>query len=298
MSGNVTHMPHPSCSSVDDIIRYIKCFNGDIIGGYVRDKVACLHSYEDLDCRVDRDLVHILLNILSLHYRIRVNPDTVNYARLDTLSYFLTPRTPSMCEFRSLKLDVLCCTIAKWASYSCDFDVNMLAENNTSLYIRPNLCNNLSHIPDRLTSITERCENRHFALVSLPRVTYQDIMILLIRSKDLVSRGWIMDDIYLGKDTFIINTWSNIINIPENIRTEDDSADTLTCQHECSLCREPFKNEDIVLNTCCHHNFHWECHPEAAEKGGIMQWFTTKQTFSCPYCRQNAVHFSFLFGPV
>ena len=29
--------------------------------------------------------------------------------------------------------------------------------------------------------------------------------------------------------------------------------------NKCSICTSDFKNDDLVINTKCNHNFHWDC---------------------------------------
>lgn len=286
---------------MDSVINYVKAFNGDIIGGYVRDKYAGIDAVKDIDCRIEQEHLHNLVNVLSVNFTVLDNPMSLNYKRFNVSSYFVCPKRPAIGA--AIKLDLFCCAFIKWHAYPCDFDVNLLAENNDSLFIRPNTCNSLKGLPSRLNVIMQRCKQRRFAIVALPSQTTQDILILLIRSKSLVLRGWVMDDVYLGAMSFVMNKWRNLIRDPDTKRVTYTPSQHLSMksQSECSICHESFNDDDVVLNTCCNHTFHWECHgrtvPEnatAEQKGGIYNWFATKGCFQCPICRQTAVQFSFL----
>jgi hypothetical protein len=287
---------------IESVIHYVKAFNGEVIGGYVRDRYAGVNGIKDIDCRIEQDHLFNLLNVLSVNYTVIDNPMSVNYKRFNVCSYFVCPKRPAAIG-PAIKLDLFCCSFAKWHIYPCDFDVNLLAANNDSLFVRPNTCNTLKQLPDRLNVILDRCKQRHFALVALPSQSTQDILTLILRSKSLVGRGWIMDDKYLGEMSFIMNKWSNLACSPETKRTTHSASQksAMVSQTDCAICHEAFGEDDIVMNTCCNHNFHWECHSRsvpanapAEQAGGIYNWFVTKGCFQCPNCRQSAVQFSFI----
>jgi hypothetical protein len=276
------------------IIQYIKCLNGNIFGGYVRDRYTN-SPFVDLDCRLDKENIDYLLNLLSLDYEVSFNPASLNYKRWNVVSYFITPKLQNS-QFSILKLDILLCNSITWSTYPCDFDVNLLVESNDSLCVRQNHAGALKHFPDQLNTILRRCRNKQFAIVALPRGGFQDVFTILLRAKSLVERGWYMDDIYLGQTSFIMNTWKSIHENIERIRTKySKDKMTITQTHnECALCREQFKDTDIIFNTTCNHNFHWTCNASVETKGGLHHWFLVKEAYSCPICRQDALNFSFL----
>jgi hypothetical protein len=292
---------------MEKIIKYVKSFHGDIFGGYLRDRYANVRNSHDLDCRVDRELIKYLINVLSVDFNVMENLIGINYRKMDIISYTISQRNPSRGENPwSVKLDILCNSYTNWFSYPCDFDVNLLSENNDVLQVRPIISPAILHIPDRLNHIISRAISKRFALVTIPKNSFSDIIVLLIRSKSLIDRGWLMDDLYLGKNSWLFNKWKNIKSKPYDIRKRhtEKNIKSMIEQQDCCLCHETFKDDDIVFNSCCNHNFHWECYntpttppspSSSLELSGIYNWFNVKQSFLCPFCRQDTIHYSAIY---
>lgn len=281
---------------MDGLIRFIYCADGDVFGGYVRDILAGGPSeVKDLDCRIDPEKCGVFMNFVSLDYDVTINVTGANYRSMGVVSYSLRPK--GLRDDASVfKMDVLLCHSNKWSGYPGDFDVNQLVKNNNGTYVRPLVSLGLLHAMCRFDTIVERCVARKFALISLPSNVFLDILTLLIRANDMVHRGWIMDDMYLGRRSWIINKWSVICDDTEGVRTKysESAIAALKCQSECSLCQEAFGPDDVVINTCCNHNFHWTC---SQENSGLLYWYRLKQSFLCPYCRQHSVHYILPYTP-
>ncbi len=272
-----------------DIIRCVYSVDGDVFGGYVRDSIVDADcNIRDLDVRVDPDKVSILTNMLSTQFEIGFNAVSTNYRTMGVISYSLSPK--DVRDSNPLKMDVLACTSAKWQLYPCDFDVNQLAKNSNSMFVRPFSSSCLLFCNNRYDAVVGRCNKKRFALLALPANIFADTITLLVRSKDLVGRGWVMDDHYLGNKSWVFSTWSSLCENASNIRKKrsDSALASLTSQHDCCLCHEKFQNDDVVINTCCNHNFHWVCN-NTNEASGLLNWFKIKQSFACPMCRQNSV---------
>jgi hypothetical protein len=285
---------------MDIIIKLIKAFDGDLMGGYLRDREAMISTFNDIDCRIEKDALKFFINVLSVSFCVVENIVGINYRKMNIVSYNVSPRNNS--ENWTIKLDILLCSYASWISYPCDFDVNLLAENNDALHIRPHISPALLLTTNRIDTILNRTRNMQFALVNVPKNNFQDILVLLLRSKTLVEKGWIMDDYYLGNSSWIFNKWELIDTKLNEIRKSLTTLQiqSTRSQNECCLCHEKFKNDDIVFNSCCNHNFHWQCYPESNsstshELSGIYNWFSVKQSYNCPYCRQEAIKFSILY---
>jgi len=278
---------------MENVIKYVKAINGILFGGYVRDKMADISQFHDVDCRINKEQLTQLINILLVDNIVIENIVGENYKRMEVISYTVTPKANTN---QSFKFDVLCCTETKWFQYPCDFDVNMLAESNDAMYIRPHFLSSICTLPDKISHILSRCKSKKFALVALPRDNFTDISVLLFRSKNLVQRGWTMDDFYFSNASWIFSKWSILREEPRSIRLRhnDVSIEAIKSQTTCSLCLEPFSNDDIVFNTCCNHNFHWECHTENST--GICHWFYLKKCFSCPVCKQEAVKHVYIYN--
>jgi hypothetical protein len=116
-------------------------------------------------------------------------------------------------------------------------------------------------------------------------------MRLMHQANDMVLEGWVMDDIYCKKSTWVTNRWDMFESNPSCIRTCYTPAEihSMQNQDQCSLCHEKFHSESIVVNTSCNHNFHWKCSNDDNNTSGLFTWFHLQEKFICPYCRQPAV---------
>lgn len=220
---------------------------------------------------------------------------TENYRRWDIISFLLVFKAEP--ASRPIKLDILCCSTYKWMHYPTDFDVNLLVENSNSIHVRPNLSHSLLYITNRVNVLLERCKNKRFALVDRPRHGFHDVLVNISRAENLVRRGWQMDDSYIFNLSYILSEWKFLRDFTATVRTgySEELRTTLREQNQCSICHEHFKDSDVIFNSCCNHNFHFHCTPDSpTQKGGIYHWFVQKQEYSCPCCRQDAVHFSFI----
>ena len=92
-----------------------------------------------------------------------------------------------------------------------------------------------------------------------------------------------MDDFHLKDKTSIFFLWKNVNN---NIRTsfKDDELKKLKEGNFCSICSSNFKDEDLIINTKCNHNFHWDCNSCDNSNSGIKNWIS-KFSHKCPICR-------------
>ena len=287
---------------MDNVIKYVKAIQGNVFGGYIRDKISQRSTFRDIDCRINKEQLFHLINILQVENQVLQNLTDENYRRMEVLSYTIIPHNNPDSSF---KLDVLCCTERKWITYPCDFDVNMLVESNDSIYIRPHVYSSLYNIPDKISLVMNRCSQNKFALIVFPQDIFSDVMTILRRSKNLVDRGWLMDDYYLGSCSWVFAYWGQFIkNVHSHrVKNREYVLDNTLSFNTCSLCHEPFKERDVVLNTCCNHNFHWECNNSESinstpqpSSTGIMHWFLLKKYFQCPICRQDAIKTnSFIF---
>lgn len=290
---------------IDNIIKIIKAFNGDIIGGFVRDRYAGVTTtylpphlqkeptaeLRDLDCRIDKNMLMCFVNVMNVQYHIYERPTSPNYIRMDVVSYMVSKRDSNNTDGdgRALQLDVLCCSVLNWHTYAIDFDVNLLTENINSLQIRPIICAALANIPDRFNHVMKRLRQRTFACPSLPVGNFDDILVLIMRSADLVKRRWTMDDYYMGALSWVVARWSTLRTTPTKVRTKQATHERsiMTQRKDCCLCHENFVDDDIVFNSGCNHNFHWQC--GGVPGAGIHEWFSVKRGFACPCCRQETV---------
>jgi len=69
-----------------------------------------------------------------------------------------------------------------------------------------------------------------------------------------------------------------------NLYKKEDYKKILS-QDECIICSNKFKDNDIIINTSCNHNFHWktDCNLNI-DCPGVSNWITNHK-YNCPICR-------------
>ena len=123
--------------------------------------------------------------------------------------------------------------------------------------------------------------------------TPEQIILLIDRSLRLVMRGWVMDDMLLGNKTWVLAQWNVLTNELKMVRNKYDKEkyEQMICNTECAICNEEFKPTDIIINTKCNHNFHWNdmCTTYLQNKTvrckGLKEW-VKRGKITCPVCRQ------------
>ena len=165
-------------------------------------------------------------------------------------------------------------------------DVNLLSLQDEGLnLIKYFSKNRISRIDNgnsnylRFNSILNRVINKRFSFIE----NYNNnIFDNLDKSIDLILNGWIMDDYHLKDETCVLFLWKNIDN---NIRTtyNKKDMDKMKNCNTCSICTSKFKDNDLVINTKCNHNFHWDCNNY---NSGIKNWILNF-SHKCPMCRYN-----------
>jgi hypothetical protein len=70
----------------------------------------------------------------------------------------------------------------------------------------------------------------------------------------------VMDDAIYGDGTWIVDYWKHLQETPSQCRKSFSRTklELMTSLNECALCNEHFVEDDIVINTKCNHNFHWQ----------------------------------------
>lgn len=265
----------------NEIINYIKCFNGDIYGAFVRDWRILGKIFDNftIDTRLEPSYSTIFINILSFKYKVRVLKygDLMNDGYITKLT--ISPIDPRLYNFQSIDVNIILVPKCRFHHQKCDFDVNLFAENTNSLYIYKNeLPGNLS-ISDKFTHIKQRICNHTFCLLNKSSLIFtlpNQYTRLIEITKEMLKKGWLMDDLILEENSWIISTWFDLM-----VKRSRKRPMLENCR-ECSLCQEEFNNNDIVINTTCNHNFHWEC---KSSTGGLKKWVGDNQQITCPICR-------------
>lgn len=163
-------------------------------------------------------------------------------------------------------------------------DINLLSLQDEGLnLVKYHSNKKLSNIEQKNTnyfkfnSILNRVINKRFSFIE----NYDNnIFYNLDKCIDLIFNDWIMDDFHLLDETSVLFLWKNLNN---NIRTSynDNDLEKMNNCNTCSICTVKFKDNDLVINTKCNHNFHWDCNNF---NSGIKNWIL-KFSHKCPICR-------------
>lgn len=269
----------------------IKAFNGDIYGNVLtinESELSALNNKPPLvvNCRVDMYLFSVFIQVLNIHFDVQSFP--FQFSGIDEPLGLSKQYIINLKNNKDAKviLDVCFQSVLEWVKAPCDFDINLLAENSSSVFLRTNY-NCLDRFVDKYGYIKHRIDQRAFTVldVTVCRTT-EKLKNLIDKSQALVQRGWIMDDILYGAEVWNVNLWLTYQMRPQKCRMFHDKKklDMLTSLNECPLCNEPFDNCDIVINTKCNHNFHW-CNPRCR---GLCEWLK-RGNMTCPVCRKNAL---------
>ena len=134
---------------------------------------------------------------------------------------------------------------------------------------------------DKINVIKDRVCKKKFCAVEpiYAHLPPKQVACIIESAIKMVSNDWFMDDFVQKEKSWIVARWANVCNKALEIR---QSVDIKRCD-ECCLCQEKFKQDDIILNTVCNHNYHWNC----GENSGLVQWVKVQGKLSCPFCRNN-----------
>ncbi len=270
---------------MDTIIKIIKSFHGDVFGAYVRETFFSTQNEIKnipIDARIEDYVFFYMMNVFAIFYKVDI---VVVAPNLVTLGLSSPDNTITY------KVNLHKYNQSRWSEIPFNFDVNMLVTNANALFIRPNMFLNFNLHPNKIDLVKRRIDERRFAIVSIPSFPSKHIMQLLHQANDMVLEGWMMDDIYCKKSTWVTNRWDMFENSPNWIRTCYTSSEIKAMQNQdqCCLCHEKFQSDSIVVNTCCNHNFHWKCCGDEKSTSGLFTWFQIQDKFICPYCRQHAI---------
>lgn len=282
---------------IDGLLMHIKAFEGDVFGGVVRDyKTQGLVYVRDINCRIDSIMLTIFLQTLNLHYKVRELSSDFSGKFVDYVKkLYVTFKDDENIVYTYL--DIIVVSRVEWLRLPCDFDVNLLAESASSVYVRSNYTN-MNKVVDKYSFVLDRVKKSTFAqLESLAAKTPEHACYFVDRAFKMSMRGWIMDDFYLGSNTYVMNAWMFFVNTPTFVRTEYDSQklELMKSMDECAICSEKFKDTDIVINTKCNHNFHWSqagCNRQTSGGAGalcckgLQEWIKLDNS-SCPLCRKS-----------
>lgn len=280
-------------SLIDDLLIHIKAFDGDVYGGVLRDyKSSGIPYIKDINCRIDSAMLMVFVSVLQIHFDVKeiVAPFSnyfVDYSKKLQVYSKLDSSVYAM-------LDIVTMSRGEWMRLPCDFDVNILAENSISSYVR-SVYVSMNKFVDKYGHVQKRIREGQFALLEpCTQKSADEVKQLVDRSVRLVTRQWVMDDSIHGKDSWVVNYWLMLTSMSTFVRASFDTkgVELLKMQCECSLCGEAFQPHDVVLNTRCNHNFHWAQEANTVIGGsgrackGLREWMRLGNS-TCPICRKN-----------
>lgn len=267
---------------VADVITMVKLFGGDVFGGVVRDmRVAGRTDFSNVDARIDSIQKKPFLTLIHMKYDVRpVIPGKVcNGVQFE--SYRLHAKF-GRAAIDPIELDIAVMTPKMFRVSFVDFDVNLFAEGDASLYLRC-VPYSLKFFPDKISFLKDRIVSKTFACVdSHPKErALRDLWQVIDKAEKMTLNGWTMDDFY--GSTWVVSRWSSLVLGKSRRRQTRDRYAQMVEQNECSFCHEAFKGDDVVFNGACNHNFHWRC----GVSNGLCYWINNHERSSCPYCRSD-----------
>ena len=132
---------------IDDVIIHIKAFDGDVYGGVVRDySIGNIVYIQDINCRLDNSILNLFMQTLYVYFDVEetgveLGGSFVDYRRkIKVTTKDNQPNniqySTSMQRIPYVFVDIILMSRIEWMRLPCDFDINILAENSHSLYIR------------------------------------------------------------------------------------------------------------------------------------------------------------------
>ncbi len=269
---------------LEDICLYIKACHGYLYGSIIREFTFRENvDIGKINCRIDMHLMSAFVQVLSVNYDVINLPLSLNNTAC------ISKRIIASCKDNNeIRVIVDLCLLSEndWLSLPCNFDVNILAENSNKQFLRFDYVQ-LERFPDKLSHIRKRILDGRFALLDTSSCKSMPQFVSLIdNASNMVHKGWEMDDIMYGEQTWVVNRWIKIKDNPCVCRKSYSRAkvELMTSLNECPLCSDRFADNDIVINTKCNHNFHWH-NPRCK---GLSEWMM-RGNVSCPVCRKNTI---------
>jgi hypothetical protein len=286
----------------DDIVKTVKAFEGDIYGSYLRDwRIRGIPCFADLDIRLGPKMVKAFTNVLSMKYKVIPVTGKGGYVKDWHKSFEVKSKDGESHD--KVKIDIVNCDKVGWQKWYADFDINSLGEDARCLYVR----NKIPGIVDAITHVKERICNKQFCSISRPLYDMRNFEAQqgakVDRAIKMVMMSWIMDDIVYGNDTWVVSKWTHLKKSPKTVRTEFDDyqCEQMLSRCVCAICHDEFNGDDVIVNTRCNHNFHWQCpyplhtSPEQIDiegnnenepMHGLKHWVLRNKKHSCPTCRE------------
>lgn len=263
----------------NELILQTKAFQGDVFGSFVRDSQS-RDICQEIDIRIEPCHLIPFINILSLKYDIISINHLKEFIPMFSYAYLVTFKNSFI--FHPIKLTIHTIHKKLFKNTFSYFDVDLLVEDDSSLYIR-NFPTNITFCIDKFSWIRDRILNKKFCIIS-NNTSLKEIAYVIEKAIHMVKSGWTMDDILLFDKSWIVAKWIDFYFKCNNLRSkyDTDKINKLKSCDECCLCQEKFSHNDIVINTLCNHNFHWQC---PNNEKGLSTWVKNQNKNTCPFCR-------------
>ena len=300
-------MNYISYYEIDKLINIINSFNGIIFGEFARDYYidSLIKNFTDID--IDNLNINIIFNseeiikkfirILNQHFEINKKLNKNNEANNNYYLIFHSLDTLNNKEInisKILNLNIIENINSIKYNYNIskltnNIDLNLLAFNQNSLFLLQlfsyyNFNNYNNMFKYSFNNIYNKKFNKRFSIL-FKQNNLSNYINNLDYAYNIIKKNFIMDDIY-DNNISIFFKWGNIDN---NVRLYYSEKDIEHFKNitECTICSSKFNTDDIVINTRCNHNFHWEC---CNNTGGLKNWIENFK-ISCPICRKTNLNF-------
>lgn len=269
---------------INDIISTAKIFAGDVFGGAVRDfRIGGNSDIKDVDIRLDSYYYKPFLTLMSTKYKIEQHLPCKKYNGITINTFEVSPKHIGL-VFKPIFVDIVIMTHKIFRVSFIDFDVNLLTENDSSLFLRV-VPYAMKYLPDKLQFIKDRISKKNFSCLDTFKGerALDDLIIIIEKSIKMTLKNWEMDDCLQNKSTWVVGKWGQFVQRKHKKKYSHEQHKQLVANEECSLCYEKFKSDDIILNTACNHNFHWKCN----HTNGLAFWVKDREKNTCPCCRSD-----------
>tara|TARA_Y100000389_G_scaffold70884_1_gene67581 strand:- start:410 stop:1234 length:825 start_codon:yes stop_codon:yes gene_type:complete len=266
-----------NCYELDKVINFIKLFNGIVYGEYISNyyinNLLC-NNKQNSDFTTINIIFHNKIDLIYFIRILYINFEIYNNNDKDFI-IILKSIIDNKYYRKIYKLNIL--NINEYFLYNNNIDINLISLNKNSLILLKHYNkNNVSNF-----DITfKRIINKKFAFI-YEEYNIKNLIKNIEESINLIKNNWIMDDFNLGNNSIVILYWKNIFKNNFRCNLDEKEYDKIKLYDSCCICSCPFKDNDIIINTKCHHNFHWNCNKDLS---GLEHWITNFSD-NCPVCR-------------
>lgn len=275
-----------NCYELDKLTNFIKLFNGIIYGEYISNyyinNLLCNNKKNSNFTKINiifysKNELLYFIRILYINFEIYNNNTYINNANSKDFTIILKSIIDNKYYRKIYKLNIL--NINEYFLNNNNIDINLVSLNKNSLILLKHYNKNNINI-NNFDIILKRIINKKFSFI-YEECNIKNLIKNIEESINLIKNDWIMDDFNLGNKSIVILYWKNIFKNNFRCNLDEKEYDKIKSYDSCCICSCPFKDDDIIINTKCHHNFHWNCNKDLS---GLEHWITNFSD-NCPVCR-------------